>query len=181
MLRSLTLSRPAVVRSLFISVALAAGFFCFSVQAQAAVYYFNNAVNTDPAELGNYWTDVAQTIPATTLPDTSVDEVTITPGAEYDGDAVFRGSAVNHGTVDNNADFYDNSSNGFDGVIAQAATFHGDASENNGTVFDSPKIRYYSSDTVTVRDFNNDPDWKVVADATTVDISGADYSGGTVF
>lgn len=84
--------------------------FPFSIQA-AGGYWFNNAVDTSPSTLGNYWLDAPQTIPAPSLPDPMVDTIHIVAGATYNGDAIFNGVAHNAGIVTGNAIFNDNSLN----------------------------------------------------------------------
>jgi len=93
----------------FLIVLLACSFF-FSKHAHAAVFYFNNAVNTSPNTLGNYWNDQDATDPALSLPDFSVDEVSVLSGATFTGNARFNGNARNEGTVNGNAIFYGNNS-----------------------------------------------------------------------
>ena len=46
-----------------------AAFFSHKVDAAPGVFYFNNAVDTSPATLGNYWQDSGHTVPAVGLPD----------------------------------------------------------------------------------------------------------------
>lgn len=131
--------------------------------AYAATYYFNNAVNTDPAELGNYWNDSGDrggspVDPALQLPDTSVDEITILAGATYTGDAVFNGSAENRGEVDGNA------------------VFNGDLTENDGVVTGT-RTRHYTESIDTVRNFTltntESTPWNVVADGAVVNVKNA--------
>ncbi len=137
--------------------------FCisFTPYAHAATYYFNNAVDTSPATVGNYWNNVGATVPAGVLPNLAVDQVSILTGANYVGDAVFNGGAGNNGTVTGNA------------------TFSGDFSENAGTVTGT-KTRYYTTNIIndhvypiieTTRGFILDGPWTVVADGVTVSLS----------
>lgn len=116
-------------------------------------YYFNNAVNTDPTELGNYWNDAGLTDPALSLPDFSIDAVTVVSGATVNGNFSFRGDAANYGTVNGDATFYE------------------DASENHGTVT-GLKIRYYTVEIATERSFITDGPWRVIADGVSVALNG---------
>ncbi len=96
-----------------------------SVEAGPAHYYFNNAVSTSPLDLGNYWTDPDQTVPAVAIPDNTVVAVDIVTGATYDGNAIFSIDAVNFGTVTGDATFYNDSFNF--GFINGTATFNDDS------------------------------------------------------
>lgn len=99
----------------------------FSVRVEAApsTFWFNNAVNTSPLELGNYWTDDGQTVQALALPDFDVDRVNIVAGAIFNGNAIFNLTATNAGTVTGNAIFYNDSVNQFPaGQINGDATFY---------------------------------------------------------
>ncbi len=122
-----------------------------TVKADPVVYYFNNAVNHNPENLGNYWLDAELTIPATSLPNLDVDEVNIVSEAEYDGNIIFNGTAVNEGRVMGDAIFYE------------------DSTENLGTV-SGVKTRYYSIATQPSRNFIDDGPWMVVADGVEVDL-----------
>lgn len=159
--------------TIFVTVFLAASY------AHAAVYYFNNAVNTDPTELGNYWYDqnereVPPSDPALELPDLSVDEVTILDDAVYDGDIVFNGSAENRGTV-GDAEFKDGATNS--GVVNGNAIFFNSGTANDGIVSGTKTRRYTVGDTST-NDFRG---WTVVADGVEVDVTTATYDGTTIF
>ncbi len=128
-------------------------------------YYFNNAVNQSPAELGNYWLDYDATDPALTLPDyNNLDELHILPGATYDGDASFYGSGGNEGTVTGNATFYDN----------------GPDTDNIGTIQGTKSI-VFQNETLSTFNFTIDDPWIVVADAVELDITEATYDNGTTF
>ncbi len=112
----------------FISLAVLfiVGAFAFGlsiVRADPVVYYFNNAVNTSPAEQGNYWYDEFLTDPALELPNFAVDHVTVTGGVIFDGDGVFRGNSINYGEVTGNAIFYDTALN--DALVDGNAEFFG--------------------------------------------------------
>ncbi len=130
--------------------------------AHAATYYFNNAVDTNPTTLGNYWNDVDATDPATSLPDFTTDEVSILDSATFDGDITFNGTAVNAGTITGNA------------------VFNGEDTQNNGTVLGT-KTRHYTSSISTARDFISDGPWIVIADRVDVDITGAVYDATDIF
>lgn len=128
-----------------------------------AIYYFNNAVNSDPNEAGNYWHDAEATDPANEVPDSTASEVSILEGAEYNGDANFIGEASNSGTVTGDAFFI------------------GDNSENYGDVAGT-MIRLYNNEGSTNRDFTtNHKSWTVQADGVTLDITGATYDNDTTF
>lgn len=126
------------------------------------IYFFNNAVNTSPEEIGNYWYDNKFTSQAEELPDFSTAQVTIGEEATFDGDIIFNGEAVNNGTVSGNA------------------TFIEDISENNGTI-NGTAIRRYATTNSTGRDFSGSIVWTVVADGTVVDVTSATYDGKTIF
>ncbi len=160
----------------------------YKAQASGNIYYFNNAVNTSPLTLGNYWNDPAATSPALSLPD-SLDEVTVLAGANYVGNALFIGGAVNQGTVTGNATFNEYATNegiingnaSFDlyainnGTVNGNGTFYNAETENLGTV-SGIKTRYYnSSTTLTIdnRDFVTTGPWFLVADGIEIDISSA--------
>jgi YVTN family beta-propeller protein len=140
------------------------GIFVYKSQASPTDYWFNNAVDTSPESLGNYWLDAGLTIPAVALPDLSVDNLTIVSGATYEGNASIRGSATNEGTITGNASFYE------------------DASENIGEVQGS-KTRYYSTATDPSRDFTSDGPWTIVADGVEVNLdrNGSVYDDDTIF
>ena len=140
-----------------------------------ATLYFNGAVDSDWATLGNWWTNAGHTTQATTLP-TSADDVIATdsilsnsgsaptvvnftlndPSTTYrslaiaitvKGDATFNDSSYNdnYGGVSSNATFNDSAYN--DGYITGDATFNG-SSYNNGTV-------QYGNATFTGSSYNN--------------------------
>lgn len=155
--------------------------FYFSKPAEAAptVYYFNNAVNNDPTELGNYWYDAGLTDPASELPDLSEDVLHVVSGAEYNGNAVFRGSGTNAGAVIGNADFYDAASNLNDGTVGETATFWEDFSENNGATFLA--VRRYTQSVVTLRSFDFPKYGKVIADNAVVNINDANFDNNISF
>ncbi len=168
-------------KKIILSIALfVAAFFCTTVSAHAAVYYFNNAVNTSPTTLGNYWTNVGATTPAGSLPDTSVDEVTILTGATYAGDAIFNGTSTNEGTVDGNATFNDDSIN--NGTVTGDGLFNGDVSDTYGPIIGS-HTRKYTASLQTFRDFGTDGPWIVIADGAgvVVDVSDSNADETTIF
>lgn len=125
-------------------------------------YFFDNAVNTDPTELGNYWYDAGLSDPALELPDYSTDAVQIVSGATFSGDAILRGVGGNAGTVTGDA------------------TFYGNTSENTGTV-NGIKTRILQTDIRITRDFTAGGPWTVVADNADVDVSAATYDITTSF
>lgn len=133
------------------------------VQAAPTSYWFNNAINTNPATLGNYWLDEDLTIHATELPDLSEDEVTIVSGATYTGNAIFNGSASNSGTVTGNAEF------------------RGDLSENFFGTVNGIKSRRYIGTTHALRDFTEGGAWTVIADGGVVDIVDCSFDNTTTF
>jgi len=164
--------------------------------AFAVNYWFNNAVNTNPATLGNYWLNSGATTPATVLPDLTVDRLTIITGRTYDGSPTFNAAGRNNGTVTGDAIFKDTSANNAAGIVSGNAsfygsslnngtvsgnaTFYGETPENNGTV-NGTKTRYFTSDTATVLDYTTGGPWTVVADGAIVNLSGATYDGTTTF
>jgi len=151
-------------RSFLISLFIILGLVLFArypVQADPVVYYFNNAVNYDPSELGNYWYDNSFSDPALELPDFSIDIVHVTAGAVFDGHATFNGVAENNGEVTGNA------------------TFNGDLSENNGIV-SGTKTRRYTTIISINRSFI-DSAWTVVSDGGAVDVTNATYDNTTTF
>lgn len=162
----------------------------------AVNYWFNNAVNTSPATLGNYWLNSGATTPATVLPDLVTDRLTVIAGKTYDGSPTFNAAGRNNGTVTGdaifkdtsanngagivlgNASFYDSSLN--NGTVSGNATFYGETPENNGTV-DGTKTRYFTSNISTALDFTTGGPWTVVADGAVVNLSLATYDGTTTF
>lgn len=131
------------MRKYFLSILISTctAFFGMTLSAHAAVYYFNNAVNTDPLEVGNYWNNYNATDPAGVVPNFSTDELTIIFGATFDNDAtaadpiVFNGSGINEGTITGDAVFNDISGN--NGTIDGTATFNDTSANginNNGGV-----------------------------------------------
>jgi YVTN family beta-propeller protein len=167
----------------------------FKANAAPNIYYFNNAVNTSPATLGNYWTDYAATQQALQLPNLAEDEVTVLAGATYAGNATFNGTAVNEGTVTGTAilndqsvnegvisgesTFNDNSVN--EGTVSGDAIFVGDLSENTGTL-EATIIRRYYSNIVTTRHFTNyGSEIYIQADGAVVDLRGATFDNTGVY
>lgn len=128
-----------------LSIALfVAAFFCTTVSAHAATYYFNNAVNTSPTTLGNYWTNVGLTVQATALPDVTKDEVIVVSGATFNGDAIFNGNGVNNGTIIGNAKFNNLSLN--EGtVIGDAQLYY--SAYNNGVIQGTATFNDYTTNT----------------------------------
>ena len=101
-------------------------YFSSKVEAAPATFWFNNAVNTSPLEIGNYWLDSGQTNPALALPNFSSDILHIVAGATFNGDAVFNLTGTNSGIVTGNAIFYSDSSNLYPtGQVNGDATFYG--------------------------------------------------------
>jgi len=145
-------------------------FFVLAGHASAATYYFNNAVNQDPTELGNYWNDSDQTDPATQLPDFSVDEVTIVSGATFNGSITFNFNAENNGTIEGNAIFHDTSSN--NGTVIGDVTFYGDTTQDRGQII-GVKTRYYTTNISPNIGF--DATSLVIADGCDVDLSNLEY------
>lgn len=128
-----------------------------------SVYYFNNAVDTSPEEIGNYWYDAEVSDPAQEIPDLSQNELHILDKAEYEGNPTFINNGENSGTVNGDA------------------IFVGDLSENNGSITGS-KTRVYNSETETEtsRDFTTDS-WIVKADGINLNVTGATYNSSTTF
>lgn len=150
------------------------------VKAAPTSYYFNNAVNTSPSNLGNYWYDYDATDPALELPDLSEDEVHILPDATYAGNAVFRQFAGNEGTVTGNASFYD-SSNNLGGIVEGNVIFYGNNSLAGGTI-NGTKTRYFTATTSSVfHDYTVLGPWTVIADGVNVTMTSATYDDTTVF
>ncbi len=167
-------------KNILFGIVALASFFLVVSSASAATYYFNNAVNTDPTELANYWDDAELTDPADQLPDNSVDEITVSIGATYNGNARFNGGATNFGTVSGNALFYDASVNY--GVVTGDAAFIEDSSElNSAASVNGDTIRRYYTTTTTSRDFRENGPWIVIADGVTVDITNAREDNTTVY
>jgi hypothetical protein len=132
------------------------------VKAAPVSYYFNNAVNTSPLTLGNYWYDSAHTDPALEIPDSTVSSVSVSAGATYTGNATFVSTATNAGTV------------------TGTAVFVGDSSENTGTV-NGIKTRKYTSAITTNRNFTTGGAWTVLADGVVVNVAGATFDETTTF
>lgn len=147
-------------------------------QAAPTTYWFNNAVNTNPATLGNYWLNAGLTTPATELPDLNEDVVNIVSGVTYNGDAILRGSASNEGTVTGNATFYDFASN--NGTVNGNGIFYEDTAENYGTINGS-SIRRYTSAAYVERDFLSDGPWTIVAVGAEVTVEASQFNSTTTF
>lgn len=106
-------------------------FFLYTSPVHAATLYFNNAIDGDWNNLGNWWTDSGFTIQALTLPTTS-DDVIVSGYIDTNaGPAISINSLVLNGadqyitvdfTVANGAFFYDTSANV--GIITGDATFN---------------------------------------------------------
>ncbi len=159
-----------VIGAVAVLVAVAAFFSIRPAQADPAMYYFANTVNTDPAELGNYWDDAGLTDPADMLPDLSVDFLVIMGGATYDGDATFNGSAENAGIVTGDAIFKDTSV--LTGDVMGDATFVGNDSEWMSGTIGGAAIRRYTVTADITRDFTStSPAWTIVADGAAVTIN----------
>jgi len=161
--------------------------------------YFNAAVDTAWDTLGNWWNDVAFTIPATYLPPdggtvylaaqmTSGPSTSVTLNHIYvadastggggfyviftgaDGNATFNDNSGNSGTVAGDATFNDNSLNCFGGsTVAGDATFR-NTSCNAGTI--AGNATFYGSS-------SNGDNGTVSGDATFNDNS-LNYSGSTI-
>jgi len=157
----------------------------YSITARTA-YYFNNAVNTNPGQLGNYWNNAGLTSHASQLPNFNVDKVTVVAGAIFAGNAIFNGDAANHGTVDGMATFNHISSN--DGTVTGDATFVGNFSENTGIV-QRAMIRDYNSEVLLNsafslpgypnRDFVTRGPWTIKADGVSVRLFGSAIDGNS--
>lgn len=80
-------------KNILFGIVALASFFLVVSSASAATYYFSNAVNTDPTELGNYWNDDGYSDPATQLPNFAIDEVFIATESTFNGDLILNGSA----------------------------------------------------------------------------------------
>jgi YVTN family beta-propeller protein len=186
------------IRNVFVPVlALGALFLVTTYSSAAGPYFFNNAVDTSPTTLGNYWLNSGHTIPAVSLPNLATEKLTILAGANYVGSPTFNNTSRNNGTitgnatfqvssvnsstglVTGNANFYNNAQNL--GTVSGNATFYGDSPENSGTV-SGTKTRYYNTSGLQIdRDFISDGPWTVVADGVSVDVSTAAYDGTTTF
>ncbi|HRH31130.1 MAG TPA: SwmB domain-containing protein [Candidatus Paceibacterota bacterium] len=162
----------------------AISFFAFRSYAAPTTYYFNNAVDTSPATQGNYWLDSGHTTPAVTLPNLGEDYLFVAAGSTYTGNAVFRGSALNEGTVTGDADFYDSSANL--GTVNGDATFWEDLTENNAAVLGEQIRRYTAAygDTYLYRDYSDEITtypWVVIADGVELDLVAAFFDETTIF
>jgi YVTN family beta-propeller protein len=133
-------------------------FFRYSYTRSAAEYYFNNAVNTDPAEPGNYWDDAGLTSPAGFVPDSTSLKVNIVAGATYNGNATFINNTYNDGTVTGNASFHAHSQN--NGTVTGDASFDDTGAINNAGALVSGTATFTNSSinegTVYNGIFNND-------------------------
>lgn len=152
----------------------------YSPKAQAigTTYYFNNAVDTNPATLGNYWLNAGLTTPASVLPDLATDYLNIVSGATYNGSPSIRGSATNQGIITGNASFYDSAVN--NGTVNGNGSFYEDTTENNGTVLGT-KRRKYTEQTVFERDFVSDGPWVIIAVGGAVDFDGCVFDENTLY
>ena len=142
---------------------------------QAVTLYFNEAVDDDWTEVGNWWLDAEHTEPAGRLPaeiDSVVATATITADGQtvvnftmnglgllgtltVTGNATFNDSSANAGTVTGNATFNNSSSN--QSTVTGNVTFN-DSSANGGTVTGDATFNNSSSNGGTVTGnatFNN--------------------------
>jgi hypothetical protein len=119
---------------------------------QAVTLYFNGAVDSDWAEVGNWWLDAGHTEPAGRLP-TSDESVVVSANVTASGqtvvnftisgssdlfgtltvtdNATFGNGAGNSGTVTGNATFQNGSGNY--GHVTGTATFEEGSCDNGGT------------------------------------------------
>jgi len=172
----------------------------------ATTFYFNNAVDTSPTTLGNYWQNPEANIPAVGLPNFVYDVVNILPAGFsaapiFDGNITFNGSATNQGVVTGNAVFNDTSENLLGltsgGVVQGNATFNnqsvnssdvegnatfvGDQSEHNGGSIGGILKRHYIGTITTTRNFLTNGPWTVLSDGGVVTVTGATYDENTRF
>jgi uncharacterized repeat protein (TIGR02059 family) len=131
-------------------------------KGESGIYYFNNAIDTSPNEIGNYWYDSGLSDQALELPDFSSAQVSVATDSTFDGDIIFNSEAINNGTINGNA------------------TFINDLSENIGTITGNA-VRRYTSVQTTSRDFTGKDIWTVIADGVVLDITSASYDESTVF
>ncbi len=153
----------------------------FTAQAVPTDYWFNNAVNTNPATLGNYWLDAGLTVHAGSLPNLSDDELTIVAGATYNGSPSIRGDASNDGTITGNASFYNSGVN--NGIVDGDATFYEDRTSNVGTV-GGQQIRRFTDFLLSELDVTfavNNQAWVVIADGIEIDSTYLSYDDTTLF
>lgn len=168
----------------------------YKYSSAAGPFFFNNAVDTSPSTLGNYWLNSGHTVPAVSLPNLATEKLTILAGANYVGSPTFNNTSRNNGTITGNptfqvsslnvgtvtgdAIFKDSSQNL--GTVTGNAIFYGDDAENNGGTVNGTKTRYYNTSGLQLdRDFTSDGPWTVVADGVSVDASSATYDGTTTF
>lgn len=164
--------------TLSLVVILFLGVSVYTSHASETNYWFNNAVDTNPATLGNYWLDADLTVPAESLPDLNVHNLTIAPEATYNGSPSIRGSATNEGTITGNANFYDFAVN--NSLVNGNATFYEDITENYGTV-SGTKTRHFTVAAYVERDFVTDGPWTIVADGDLITIEASTYDNATTF
>ncbi|MEN9582861.1 MAG: hypothetical protein RL641_815, partial [Candidatus Parcubacteria bacterium] len=137
------------------------------LKASTNTYYFNNAIDTSPSEIGNYWLDVDLTLPAIQLP-AAGDVVNVVGGSVYDGNATFNGNATNDGEVTGSAVFRGNSLN--NNMVDGDATFYGVSTHDTGVV-QGTKTRYINTQTNLLGgEFKLEGGWNVVVDG--VGLSG---------
>lgn len=169
-------------RFAFLIVVLAVGYFAFSsftAKADPVTYYFNNAVNTSPNTLGNYWYDYDATNPALELPDFDIDIITVLPDSTFDGNIVFRQESYNYGTITGNAEFYDISEN--DGTVQGNVILWDSYSRNFGTINGTKTQHYITGPGEMLNDYTSNGPWTLIADGVTVGDSGGTFDETTVF
>ncbi len=206
-------SRNKLLLFSFVVLVIASSLYFRNIGTKAAgnIYYFNNAVNTSPTTLGNYWYDENATDPALELPDLATDPLHILPGATYAGNAIFNDAdSINEGIVTGTAIFYTTAQN--NGTVNGQGTFYGDSLNNitvddNAFFYDSSanvgtvtgnavffndsgssigtvlgtKTRKYNIAYSPGHDFITDGPWTVIADGVVVNLSQATFNGATTF
>lgn len=144
-------------------------------------YFFNNAVNTDPTELGNYWLDSDATVPATLLPRPNIDPLTVLAGATYAGSVTFFASTSNYGTVTGTAIFNGGSRNESSGVVLGNVQFNGTSSNygdlQGASISFTENAQNYRSLNVTAIAFSGSSINHATIASPTITFSGAINEG----
>lgn len=166
----------------FLLVVLAMGYFAFSsftAKADPVTYFFNNAVNTSPNTLGNYWYDYDATNPALELPDFDIDIITVLPDSTFSGNIVFRQESYNYGTITGNAEFYNSSEN--NGTVQGNVILWDSYSRNFGTINGTKTQHFITDPGEMLNDYTSNGPWTLIADGVTVSDSGGTFDETVVF
>ena len=150
-------------------------------------FYFNNAVNTDWNNLGNWWNDVSFTIQASTTP-FGYSQVFIagdvSTGTSATADTItFNGTSSSSIAiaVTQNA-IFNNSSSNHGAITSATSTFYENLTSTVGGTITGIVQRIFTANVATVRNFTTEAghnNWILIAQGVVVDLSNAIYSIAT--